>query len=1646
MGWVAVDPFRLRVAEGCSIAPIGQTVAAAHSLSRLPFPGPSGPPTLTGRIPSTSLPPTKPPPCIASPRHFLPTILSLLALAPWTFAAPPVITEFMAANSSGLRDQDGDFSDWIELYNPDDAPASLARHTLTDDSAEPAKWRFPEVTIPGQGFLVVFASGKDRRDPGAELHTNFKLGRDGEYLALFPPDGRAPVSEFAPAYPRQLADLAYGLSMRTDLVRWVPAGATGRFLAPVDDQAGLDWTVPEFDDRHWDLVALGVGYDRPAAGTADPVEPPPTRRDITQPDDFIVPTSLNSPAGEDVAKAIDNTSQTKYLNFDKLDAGFTVTPAAGRTVVTGLRLTSANDSPDRDPTSYVLAGSDDGRGFVEIARGAVPEFNGRFAPVEVTFTNATAYLHYRLLFPTVREPAVAVAMQIAEVEFLGFVGAGPSDFATFIRTGVGPAMFGRSSSAFVRLPFLVTEVPDTGVLLLDVRYEDGLVAFLNGTEVARANAPAALAFDAVAVTNRGRAVAVQETRFNLGAATALLRPGSNVLAIQALNHHASSRDFLLDARLEHLRVTTDAPGYFDPPTPGSANGAGRVGLVDDLSFTPARGFLETPQDVAILCPTSDVTIRYTTNGSAPSPTNGLPYTGPIRLDRTTPLRAVAFREGWLPSRVATHTYLFLDDVVVQSRAGALAAGFPAAWVSQAADYGLDPRVAGPNGQDQFGGKYTRTLKADLLTLPSMSLVMDTDDLFGPQGLYAHPESRGAAWERAASIEWLPAAGESGFQENAGVRIQGGAFRRFDLTLKKSFRVVFREQYGATELEFPLFGPEAAERFDNLVLRANSNDAWPYAGGRAVYVRDAFAMETARAMGLVASRSRFAHLYLNGFYWGLYNPVERPDAAFSATYHGGDPDTWDALNQDSTPDGNYEAWNRLLAQINQGVSTTEAYQRLQGNNPDGTRNPEYEDLLNVENYTDYLILNFYVGNTDWPGRNWWAGRNRDHGDGFHFYPWDTETATGFSGSDVDVTGATGAVAQPYAALRHNADFRMQFADRVHRHFFHDGALYVNPASRGWNAAQPENNRPAARFAALAGIVNRGIVGESARWGDQLRTTPFTRDEHWQVERDSLLAGYFPNRSAVVLDQFRRAGLYPRTAAPVMNQRGGPVAPRFQLTLSAPQGTIFYTTNGSDPRVPVTIEETQRRTLVARDAPKRVLVPLPANGGDRLGTAWQGAHEPFNDTAWIAGTGGVGYDQQTDFRPLLQTDLATAMDSLNGSAFLRIPFDFDGVGRERLNFLILRAQYDDGFVAFLNGVRLASANAPVSLTWNALALAQNPDAAAVNFEEFVADDGLAALKTGRNILAVQGLNNSLASSDFLIAVELIAGERRLQGATHTALPYTGPITLTDLTTIKARALNGSEWSALEEATFSVGTPRLALTELHYHPAKATAAEEAAGFSNADDFEFVELRNLGTTSCDLTGVRFLEGLQFDFTGSAVTRLAPGHFVLVVKSRPAFELRYGPGRPVAGEYSGRLDNAGEAVRLVDARDATLLHFEYGTRHPWPEVADGDGPSLEVIDPSEGLAAAANWRASAEAGGSPGAAPSAPPLKVEATLIGPDQIRLRFPGRADEGYTVYARASLTSGVWEVLQVGAPAAQGGDVETTVPLSSAAARFFRVSVP
>ncbi|MDB4759153.1 CotH kinase family protein [Akkermansiaceae bacterium] len=178
--------------------------------------------------------------------------------------AQPVITEFLAANDTGLQDEDGGFSDWIEIYNPGPGSQSLSGWQLTDDPAQPAKWSFPDVSIPANDYLVVFASGKDRATAGSTLHTNFKLSVNGEYLALTSPSSVV-VSEYT--FPEQATDISYGSTTTSNEVTLVTESSPAKAHVPdltYDSLVGTTWRSndPLFDDSTWQSGALGVGLER----------------------------------------------------------------------------------------------------------------------------------------------------------------------------------------------------------------------------------------------------------------------------------------------------------------------------------------------------------------------------------------------------------------------------------------------------------------------------------------------------------------------------------------------------------------------------------------------------------------------------------------------------------------------------------------------------------------------------------------------------------------------------------------------------------------------------------------------------------------------------------------------------------------------------------------------------------------------------------------------------------------------------------------------------------------------------------------------------------------------------------------------------------------------------------------------------------------------------------------------------------------------------------------------------------------------------------------------------------------------------------------------------------------------------------------
>ena len=182
-----------------------------------------------------------------------------------SFSQDILINEFLAVSQDGLEDETGEARDWLEVHNAGKTAVNLLGWALTDSEAGLGSWAFPSVELPAGGYLVVFASGENRRDDPEHLHTDFQLRGGGEYLALLRPDGSV-AQEWSPTYPRQRQDVSYGLAgvaaelvTRGDLVDW---------SVPANGNLGSSWTAIGFSPNgDWSSDPAGLGYD--TGGGAD---------------------------------------------------------------------------------------------------------------------------------------------------------------------------------------------------------------------------------------------------------------------------------------------------------------------------------------------------------------------------------------------------------------------------------------------------------------------------------------------------------------------------------------------------------------------------------------------------------------------------------------------------------------------------------------------------------------------------------------------------------------------------------------------------------------------------------------------------------------------------------------------------------------------------------------------------------------------------------------------------------------------------------------------------------------------------------------------------------------------------------------------------------------------------------------------------------------------------------------------------------------------------------------------------------------------------------------------------------------------------------------------------------------------------------
>jgi hypothetical protein len=536
----------------------------------------------------------------------------------------------------------------------------------------------------------------------------------------------------------------------------------------------------------------------------------------------------------------------------------------------------------------------------------------------------------------------------------------------------------------------------------------------------------------------------------------------------------------------------------------TTHAASQPARTGDVVFDHPGGFFQSAFTLALTTPAEKATIFYTTNGDEPQPANASLYVRPIEIAVTSIVRAAAFYLGTNQAGTGTRTFLFVPDILKQT-----GVQFPKVWGTNQGK--PVPAYYGMTTANEKNSVARQTVAAGLQSIATLSIIANPADLFSPEtGIYTHPLERGVNWERSVSLEMFDTDGRLAFQCSGGLRIHGGTSRQPEESPKHSFRLTFKKRYGSARLYFPILGAGGAQEFDTLVLRAGNNDSWLGSQGEgrlhADYLRDEWMRRSMQAMGHPSARGRFVHLYLNGLYWGVYNLCEEPGPALLAadqTAAAG----FDVRKADKTQDGDEAVWNNMMTMANAGVNNDRSYK-------------EISRYLDLSELADYLILNFYAGNSDWDrSANWFAIRPRMPDGRFQFLVWDGECTLG--NLDVDTLDFDDDESPPrlFHKLSENAAFRKLFATRARLLFFNDGPL------------TPEKS--AERYRALAGSVASALTAEAARWGNYRRdvypykTGPdegYSVEKHWQSEVNRILTQYFPQRRDVLLNQFRERGLF------------------------------------------------------------------------------------------------------------------------------------------------------------------------------------------------------------------------------------------------------------------------------------------------------------------------------------------------------------------------------------------------------------------------------------------------------------------------------------------------------------------------------------------
>ncbi len=547
------------------------------------------------------------------------------------------------------------------------------------------------------------------------------------------------------------------------------------------------------------------------------------------------------------------------------------------------------------------------------------------------------------------------------------IGYGETDIVTSVQN---------TRSVFIRKTFTVKHVESVAQMMLHMDCDDGFIAYVNGTEIARSNMNST-DFEAFATTYTDGIMKEGQTppSYAITNFSKLLLEGENTLCIQIHNCSDESSDLIgipilsvgyadsfndvqslsqhlslpcgkslsLDASSDTLfllknseiidkiswkdlpvdvsigRIDGDNQNvyYFSETTPNKKNSSSAF-VAKTLSkpkLTPNAGIYETQIYVKTYSSDNKVSLRYTTNGSVPTESSPI-FPDSLKVSNNTNLRVRAFRDGYLPSETATASYLYL----------------------------------------QFQ------------TLPIASITVKHADFFGyTTGIYMEGPNAESAdphyganywqdWEVPVHFEYFDTDGNRVVSQDVGCKI-GGNWSRAQP--QKTLKLYARDKYGKDKINYQFFADKPISSFHMILLRNSGNDF------NNTQIRDGVISILAKDMNIDRQAYQPAVVYINGKYYGIQNVREKQNEHYIAENYGYDKDDIDVVkNQDELVDGNLDAYREMRNFLeNNDLSTESNYQRAQ-------------NYLDIQNFINYNILEMYVVNEDWPGNNiaYWHSRS------------------------------------------------------------------------------------------------------------------------------------------------------------------------------------------------------------------------------------------------------------------------------------------------------------------------------------------------------------------------------------------------------------------------------------------------------------------------------------------------------------------------------------------------------------------------------------------------------------------------------------------------------------------------------------------------